>query len=192
MLSRDNAKSRAIGRRKTAGPPLADSRVARGKGRPAFYLSGRSGPMKKTAGFSIFELLIVIAVVAVVSAIVTPNIISWRNNAKLRGAADNLKGDLQMSKARAVRERTPVTVTFGATDYQVTYTDKDGNTRTLRDRKLPAGVRVDLDNTGFGAMGDKTRFNGRGIPVAGSAMLVNTKGDQKSIVVSTLGRIRIQ
>ena len=148
--------------------------------------------MKKTAGFSIFELLIVIAVVAVVSAIVTPNIISWRNNAKLRGAADNLKGDLQMSKARAVRERTPVTVTFGATDYQVTYTDKDGNTQTLRDRKLPAGVRVDLDNTGFGAMGDKTRFNGRGIPVAGSAMLVNTKGDQKSIVVSTLGRIRIQ
>ena len=148
--------------------------------------------MKKTAGFSIFELLVVIAVVAVVSAIVTPNIISWRNNAKLRGAADNLKGDLQMSKARAVRERTPVTVTFGAIDYQVTYTDKDGNTRILRDRKLPAGVRVDLDNTGFGAMGDKTRFNGRGIPVAGSAMLVNTKGDQKSIVVSTLGRIRIQ
>ena len=148
--------------------------------------------MKKSAGFSIFELLIVIAVIAVVSAIVTPNIISWRNNAKLRGAADNLRGDLQMSKARAVRERAPVTVTFAATNYQVTYTDKNGNTRTLRNRKLPAGVRVDLDNTGFGAMGDKTQFNGRGIPVAGTARLVNTKGDQKSIVVSTLGRIRIQ
>jgi len=148
--------------------------------------------MKKSAGFSIFELLIVIAVIAVVSAIVTPNIISWRNNAKLRGAADNLKGDLQMSKARAVRERTPVTVTFTATNYQVTYTDKNGNVQTVRNRKLPAGVRVDLDNTGFGAMGDKTEFNGRGIPVAGSARLVNTKGAQKSIVVSTLGRIRIQ
>lgn len=148
--------------------------------------------MKKSAGFSIFELLIVIAVIAVVSAIVTPNIISWRNNAKLRGAADNLKGDLQMSKARAVRERTPVTVTFTATNYQVTYTDKNGNIQTVRNRKLPAGVRVDLDNTGFGAMGDKTEFNGRGIPIAGSARLVNTKGDQKSIVVSTLGRIRIQ
>ena len=148
--------------------------------------------MKKSAGFSIFELLIVIAVIAVVSAIVAPNIINWRNNAKLRGAAGNLKGDLQMSKARAVRERTPVTVTFTATNYQVTYTDKDGTTRTLRDRKLPAGVRVDLDSTGFGAMGDKTQFNGRGIPVAGSAMLVNTKGDQRKLVVSTLGRIRIE
>jgi type II secretion system protein H len=148
--------------------------------------------MKKTAGFSIFELLIVIAVIAVVSAIVTPNIISWRNSAKLRGAAGNVKGDLEMSKARAVRERSPVTVTFTATNYQVTFTDKDGNARTLRNRQLPAGVRVDLGSTGFGFMGDQTQFNGRGLPVAGSAVLVNTKGDQKKIIVSTLGRIRIE
>ena len=148
--------------------------------------------MKKKGGFSLFELLVVIAVIAVVSAIVTPNIISWRSNAKLRGAAGNLKGDLEMSKARAVRERTPVTVTFTATNYQVTYTDKDGNAKILRNRQLPAGVRLDLDNTGFGWMGDQTQFNGRGIPVAGSAVLVNTKGDQKNIIVSTLGRIRVE
>ena len=148
--------------------------------------------MKKTGGFSLFELLIVIAVIAVVSAIVTPNIISWRSNAKLRGAAGIVKGDLEMSKARAVRERSPVTVTFTATNYQVSYTDKDGNTRTLRNRQLPAGVRVDLGSTSFGTMGDKTQFNSRGLPVAGSAVLVNTKGDQKNIIVSTLGRIRIE
>jgi type IV fimbrial biogenesis protein FimT len=148
--------------------------------------------MKKNGGFSLFELLIVIAVIAVVSAIVTPNIISWRNNAKLRGAAGIVKGDLEMSKARAVRERSPVTVTFTATNYQVSYTDKDGNTRTLRNRQLPAGVRVDLGSTSFGTMGDKTQFNSRGLTVAGSAVLVNTKGDQKNIIVSTLGRIRIE
>ena len=148
--------------------------------------------MKKDSGFSLFELLMVIAVIAVVSAIVTPNFLSWRSNAKLRGAAGNLKGDLEMSKSKAIRERTPVTVTFTATNYQVTYTDKDGNDRTLRNRQLPAGVRLDLDSTGFGWMGDQTRFNGRGIPIAGSAVLVNTSGDQKNIIVSALGRIRIQ
>ena len=148
--------------------------------------------MKKNGGFSLFELLVVIAVIAVVSAIITPNIISWRSNAKLRGAAGNLKGDLEMSKARAVRQRTPVTVTFTATNYQVTYTDKDGNARTLRNRQLPAGVRLDLIGTSFGTLGDQTRFNARGIPVAGSAVLVNTKGDQKNIIVSTLGRIRVE
>lgn len=148
--------------------------------------------IRKTIGFSLYELLVVVAIIAVVSTIVAPHFISWRNNAKLRGAADNVKGDLEMSKARAVRERAPVTVTFAATNYQVTFTDKDGNPRTLRNRRLPAGVRVDLDNTGFGAMGDQTRFNGRGLPVAGSAVLVNTKGEQKKVIVSTLGRIRIE
>ncbi|MGD9174525.1 MAG: GspH/FimT family protein, partial [Desulfobacterales bacterium] len=136
--------------------------------------------MKKSEGFSLFELLVVLAVVAVVSAIVTPSILSWRSNAKLRGAAGNLKGDLQLSKAKAVRERSPVTITFLATHYQVTFTDKDGNVRTLRNRKLPAGVRVDLDSTNFTSMGDKTVFNGRGLPQAGSAVLVNNSGQQKT------------
>ncbi|MGD8992551.1 MAG: GspH/FimT family protein [Desulfobacterales bacterium] len=148
--------------------------------------------MKKSEGFSLFELLVVLAVIAVVSAIVTPSILSWRSNAKLRGAAGNLKGDLQLSKVKAVRERSPVTITFMATHYQVTFTDKDGNVRTLRNRKLPGGVRVDLDSTSFTSMGDKTQFNGRGLPQAGSAVLVNNRGQQKTIIVSPLGRIRIE
>lgn len=148
--------------------------------------------MKKSEGFSLFELLVVLAVIAVVSAVVTPSILSWRSNAKLRGAASNLKGDLQLSKAKAVRERSPVTVTFTATHYQVTFTDKDGNVRTLRNRKLPGGVRVDLDSTNFTSMGDKTQFNGRGLPQAGSAVLVSNSGQQKTIIVSPLGRIRIE
>jgi hypothetical protein len=41
-------------------------------------------------------------------------------------------------------------------------------------------------------MGEKTEFNGRGLPQAGSALLINKKGEQKKIVVSPLGRIRIE
>ena len=149
--------------------------------------------MRKKDGFSLFELLVVLAIIAVISTIAAPHVLSWRSSAKLRGAADNVRGDLQMSKARAVRERAPVTVTFTATNYRVTFTDKDGNDRILRARQLPAGVRVDLAGTSFGSMGDETQFNGRGLPVAnGSAVLVNTKGEQKTIIVSRLGRIRIQ
>lgn len=148
--------------------------------------------MNKKSGFSLYELLVVVAIIAVVSTIVAPPIMSWRSSAKLRGAADNIRGDLEMSKARAVRERAPVTVTFTETNYRVTFTDRDGNDRTLRNRQLPAGVRIDLGNTAFGFMGDETQFNSRGLPIAGSAVLVNTKGEQKTIIVSTLGRIRIE
>ena len=148
--------------------------------------------MHKKDGFSLYELLVVVAIIAVVSTVVAPPIMSWRNSAKLRGAADNMRGDLEMSKTRAVRERMPVTVTFAETNYRITFTDREGNDRTLRDRQLPAGVRIDLGSTAFGSMGDETRFNSRGLPIAGSAVLVNAKGEQKTIIVSTLGRIRIE
>ena len=79
--------------------------------------------MKKSRGFSILELLVVLAVIAVVSAIVTPSFISWRNNAKMRGAVDNLMGDLEMAKIRAVKENNFVAVMFNPTGYRV-FVDK--------------------------------------------------------------------
>lgn len=149
--------------------------------------------MKKMVGFSLLELMVVLAIVTVVSVIVAPSVISWRSNAHLRGAAGNLRGDFELSKAKAIRERSSVTITFTATHYRVTFTDKDGNLKTLRNRKLPGDVRVDLDNTKFGDMGAKTAFDARGLPSDfGRAVLVNKKGQQKDIIVSRLGRIRIE
>jgi prepilin-type N-terminal cleavage/methylation domain-containing protein len=151
--------------------------------------------MKKAGGFSIFELLIVIAVIAVVSAIVTPNIISWRSGAKLRGAAVNLKGDLEMAKIRAVRENAFVAIRFFVVEnrYDV-FVDNgenpadwnlDPDEKRLRTRKLPAGVKI--VSTTF--TNDHTRFSGRGRADNGTAVLVNTKGEQRDVIISPVGRI---
>ncbi len=153
--------------------------------------------MKKTGGFSILELLIVIAVIAVVSAIVTPNIISWRSSARFRGAVDNLRGDLQMAKVKAVKENDIVTIFFSPTGYtvildRVNLWNHDPGEPVLRSRQLPAGVYIDMENTNFGSVGDKTRFNSRGNSVAGSAVLHNASGAQKRIVVTSVGQIRVE
>lgn len=159
--------------------------------------------MKSKRGFTIIELVIVVAVLAIVSAIVVPHIFSWRSAAKLRGAANNLKGDLEMAKVRAVKEKNYVTILFFSNRYEVfvdsgegggTAADwtRNGTERLLRSRQLPAGVELDLGNTSFGAVDDKTRFNSRGRPLAGSTVLVNPRGDQKKIVVSAVGRIRME
>jgi hypothetical protein len=57
---------------------------------------------------------------------------------------------------------------------------------------VPTGVHIDLANTQFGSEGDKTRFNSRGNSVAGSAVLQNASGAQKRIVVTSVGRIRVE
>ena len=153
--------------------------------------------MGKKSGFTIMELLMVLAVIAVVSAITVPSIISWRNSAKFRGAVNNLKGDLQMAKVKAIKENDVVTIFFNSAGYKVildtaNHWVHDAGEPILRTRELPAGVSIDLDDTDFGSVGDKTRFNSRGNSVAGHAMLVNSNGDQKKLVISPIGKIRIE
>ena len=151
--------------------------------------------MKKSAGFSIFELLIVIAVIAVVSAIVTPNIISWRNNAKLRSAAGNLKADLEMAKINAIKENNFVAMKFQGDAYEVFVDRSDDGTRDADEplfRTLTAGVTFDYGHPNWTFTSHVAKFNGRGTADKGTAILTNTKGDEKHIKVETLGRIWVK
>ena len=154
--------------------------------------------LRQKDGFSLFELLVVVAIIAVVSAIVTPHIIGWRNSAKLRGAVGNLKGDLEMAKINAVKENNFVAVLFDPAGYRV-FVDRanfwihDADEPLLRKRQLPAGVAFDFGHPNWGFTNNRTRFNSRGrAGIAGTAVIINNRGEQSHVIVSTLGRIRVQ
>lgn len=68
--------------------------------------------MQKKAGFSLLELMIVIGIIAILSAIVTPNVIRWFQNQGLRSAVSELQGNLQLAKLTAVRQNESCTVNF--------------------------------------------------------------------------------
>ncbi len=157
-----------------------------------------------TRGLTIIELMVVIGILAILAGFVVPNFINWRSGAALRGAVNNLKGDLELAKARAIRENNYVAVHFYSPDRYKVFLDngagpggvsdnwiRDGDEPLLRDREMPAGVSIDLGPTSFGTLGDKTRFNGRGHCTAGSAYLVNSKGVTMRVKVTRLGLITI-
>ena len=142
------------------------------------------------------ELLMVLAVIAVVSAITVPSIISWRNGAKLRGAAGNLKGDLEMAKVSAIKHNNFVAVKFNAGAYEV-FVDtsgdgaRDAGEALLKNRSLPAGVVFDFTHPQWTFAGNVTKFNGRGTADYGRAILTNGQGQERHIRISTLGRIQV-
>lgn len=76
---------------------------------------------KNESGFSLFELMIVIAIIAILSAIAVPNFLTYRDGANLRGAAFNLKSDLELAKMRGIRGGGNVVVKFTTTSpgYQI-------------------------------------------------------------------------
>lgn len=163
--------------------------------------------MKQQHGFTLVELLTVIGIVAILAFMATPNLISWRSEAKLRGASNSLRADLQMAKLWALREKAIVAVLFSANDYQI-FIDNgagahagnwnlDADEALLKDKQLPAGVIINLP-TSFDSPHNRTRFNGRGFPdpttltgggFTGTVTLQNSKGSRKQVSLNRLGRI---
>ncbi len=111
--------------------------------------------MHKNSGFGLIELLVVIGVVAVISAIATPGVLTWRANTKLRSAAEHLRGALQLAKSRAVRDGHTVIVELTADNYFIFVDTGNGGggpangkydrqEPVVFDRRLPAGIRINL------------------------------------------------
>jgi prepilin-type N-terminal cleavage/methylation domain-containing protein len=59
---------------------------------------------KQGAGFSLLELLIVVAIVALVAAIAVPNLVSAARRERLRGASNDFAGLLQQARMRAIQD----------------------------------------------------------------------------------------
>jgi Tfp pilus assembly protein FimT len=141
------------------------------------------------------ELMIVIAILGLLSVFAVPGVLEWRSGASLRGAVNNLKGDLELAKLKAIQVNDTVVIHFTENGYHVFKDDgpqtglyDDGET-IYGDRTLPAGVTIDLGETNFDQK--SARFKGRGTADSGSTVLVNASGTKKKITISSLGRITI-
>jgi type IV fimbrial biogenesis protein FimT len=144
--------------------------------------------MRKNSGFTLFELLAVIGIVAVLSAIAIPNFFSWLPKYRLGSAARNLLSAMQYARLVAVKENVDILVNFDPqNDNYMLFPDynsdevQDGDEPTLRGVKMPGGVS--LTETNF--TGDRFKFNSRGL-ASGSGGTISLTNN-----LNTLTRIRI-
>ena len=157
----------------------------------------RREPANRIHGLTLMEVLVVIFLIAITSTFAVPGIMKWREAGKLRGAAENLKGDLELAKLRAIQENGAVAVQFSADGYTI-FIDIDKNNSpdppasdsVLKSITLPPGVKIDTARTSFGGS-LATNFSGRGTARNGTCTMVS-KGNEKKITVSTFAVITVK
>ena len=112
--------------------------------------------MNKKAGFTLVEMLITVAIIAILTSIAVPNFVRWRRDAQLRASADELLSTVQTAKIRAIKERAPVTViiTTGTNSYIAFIDDgaagtgvpndevRNGNEQIIARGQMPGTVNV--------------------------------------------------
>ena len=69
--------------------------------------------MKPTMrGFTLIELVVVLAVLAILLAAGASNFSVWMTNSRIRATAESIQNGLQMARAEAVRRNTPIRFQF--------------------------------------------------------------------------------
>ena len=152
--------------------------------------------MRKNSGFTLFELLAVIGIVAVLSAIAIPNFFSWLPKYRLGSAARNLLSAMQYARLVAVKENVNIFVDFDRlnNEYKL-FPDYDSDDDqgidepTLRRVKMSGGVSI--KETNFD--GDRFKFDSRGLAsvTGGTISISNNLNALKKIRINRTGNSRI-
>ena len=148
--------------------------------------------MTKQAGLTLMELMIVIAIIAIVSTIAIPNFRSWFPQHRLAVATRDMVSTFQMARLKAIKNNADIVVSInlGSDSYTVFQDDgagsldADGNgipdnalnwvadagERVYKTQPLPP--RIDITAADFGdPPSTRVRFDRRGYPMntAGNA-----------------------
>lgn len=139
-------------------------------------------------GFTLFELLTVIFIIAVLAAFSAPAIARQGRNYILRSVAYQISGDLHFAKAQAIRSQSGLTVKFsqGNNTYSLP-------NRTVNLNSFLGDVRFTSDPGSTEPFSPSIVFSPRGFcTAAGQVFLTNRDGRVYRIQTSMAGAVSIQ
>jgi type II secretory pathway pseudopilin PulG len=90
----------------------------------------RTGP--SAPGFSLIELMVVVGIIMLLAAVMAPAIANWARNYQIRGATQNLAGDIQTARNRAISKNANLGVSIVIEDVNTYWTHTEDDQSTPR------------------------------------------------------------
>jgi Tfp pilus assembly protein FimT len=144
--------------------------------------------LRKNAGFSLTELMVIIGIMALMSAIAMPNLVGWLPKYRMGSAARDILGTFEFARLTAVKRNAVTLVTLDYANELVRITVGADTVRTIR---MPAGI--DLKQSASNSLGASFNFNGQGMADKAGDVVISDGGrhPDKKVSLSAGGSIKI-
>lgn len=153
--------------------------------------------MKKQSGFSLIELLIVLAIIGTLSTVAAFSWQRYSHNSNLRNAARSVAADMFICKENAVSEKIRYRMTFdvSSNSYVIEKGNETGTSFTTLHTKTPSsfGPGVILD-TETNLPGGILIFLPRGTlgSATGKVVLKNNRNSKATVTINITGRTHVK
>lgn len=152
-------------------------------------------PTPPSGGFTLVELVVVIAVVAVTAAIAVPRYTNSLSRYRADMAARRIAADLGLARNRAKVKGATQTVVFAIASDSYTLPGVAGLDRPTDPYTVVVSAepyRADLVSASFGGS-TTASFNGYGAPTAGGSVVVQAGATQKTVLLDAdTGEAKVQ
>lgn len=150
--------------------------------------------MRTDRGYSLVEIMVATAIIALLAAIAVPNLAGWRAKQRFGTAVSDVHDAIKVARSSAIKDNTTVVIQFQLPNRFIVFADDDGDgTQDSGERTiLTGGSQNDITlTTSFS--GHRLSFNGRGLTSASGAgvTLTNATYGSRVIQVTVTGNSRI-
>ena len=141
------------------------------------------------SGFTVMELVVVIAVAMLITGIAVPSFLSWLPTLRLSNGARQVATDLQLARMKAISQNAKFRLNFtSGTSYEF-QKDNSGFGYESGPFSLPEGITV-TETTPF----TTSEFQPRGTANTGvgiSTITLSNGSDTKQVAIKLVGRVNV-
>jgi prepilin-type N-terminal cleavage/methylation domain-containing protein len=143
--------------------------------------------MRQNRGYTLIEVMTVIAIIGISTSITIPNVIGWLPKYRLNSGAEEIQSTLQLARLGAIKQNTDATVNFNVINH--TFVAAIAG-KTIKSGRMPSGITIDS----ITIPSSKVQFDSRGLANTwiGNIVVKNNQGGTKTIKVNIVGNSKIQ